>query len=359
MSITLTRRGFGRAACATLAAPVLAVEPGWAKLPTEPYKGKQDDISLIDPDTGWYGNGQGKLYRTRDGGLSWQKIWDQPGTFIRALGFADAARGWLGNVGTGYYPGVTDSHPLYATSDGGTSWQKVEAPGITAVAGICGIDVLQERRVFQGELQVAEVIHAAGRVGGPAMLLRSTDSGASWSVHDLTQQAGMILDVKFHDRTIGFVASATDSDVEKAHAQILATSDGGKSWTPVWQGSRPFENVWKMAWPSAKTGYATVQSYNPDPANTRRLIIKTVDGGRSWRELPLVEAPGVQQFGIGFVDDKRGWVGCRANGYETRDGGVSWAPVEMGKAINKVRIVRKGGVTRAFAIGTDVYRLDL
>ncbi|MFZ1564721.1 hypothetical protein, partial [Sphingorhabdus sp.] len=39
---------------------------GWRKLPTVPYKGKQDDISFVDVEHGWYGNGEGKLYRTTD-----------------------------------------------------------------------------------------------------------------------------------------------------------------------------------------------------------------------------------------------------------------------------------------------------
>ena len=86
--------------------------------------GKQDDIAFVSPDTGWYGNGSGKLYRTADGGETWAKVWEQPGTFIRALGFVDARHGFLGNVGTDYYPSVTDTRPLYRTRDGGVTWTK-------------------------------------------------------------------------------------------------------------------------------------------------------------------------------------------------------------------------------------------
>ena len=76
--------------------PVLgSTLPTWQRLPTEPYRGKQDDIAFVSPDSGWYG------------------------TFIRALGFVDALHGYLGNVGTEYYPGVTDTRPLYRTLDGG------------------------------------------------------------------------------------------------------------------------------------------------------------------------------------------------------------------------------------------------
>ena len=43
--------------------PVLgSTLPTWQRLPTEPYRGKQDDIAFVSPDSGWYGNGDGKLY---------------------------------------------------------------------------------------------------------------------------------------------------------------------------------------------------------------------------------------------------------------------------------------------------------
>lgn len=346
----------GLVACAT---PPVAAESAstWRKLVTEPYQGKQDDISFVTPDIGWYGNGAGKLYRTGDGGATWTKVWDQPGTFIRALGFLDERTGFLGNVGTEYYPGVTDTHPLYRTGDGGATWAPIEADGIGIVKGICGIDVLRLERIFQGERRTETIIHAAGRVGGPATMLRSTDSGVTWKVIDLRPHAGMILDVKFQDANTGFVCAASSDDLAQANAMILRTTDGGVTWAPVYRSARAFENCWKMSFPSRRVGYATVQNYAE--GETKRYVVKTTDGGATWRELPLVDDARVREFGIGFVDENRGWVGATTAGFETRDGGATWAPVEMGRAVNKIRIVRAGATTRAYAIGVNVHRLDL
>lgn len=347
--------GLALGGCAS-SAQIPAPPTAWRRLNTEAYPGKQDDISFVTPDLGWYGNGAGKLYRTQDGGESWEKIWEQPGTFIRALAFVDANEGYLGNVGVGYYPNVSDAHPLYRTRDGGATWSPVEAEGIGMLKGVCGIDILHRRRIYQGELRPTTVIHAAGRVGGPAAMLRSVDGGETWQALDLSAHAGMILDVKFFSADEGLVCAASSADLEQANALVLRTRDGGATWATAYRGQRVYENCWKMNFPSRRVGYATVQSYNEsDPV---RVVIKTIDGGATWRELPMVSDAAAREFGVGFVNEDWGWVGASGSGYETRDGGASWAPVEMGRAVNKIRILRDGPRWRAFAIGVTVHRLD-
>ena len=356
--IRIDRRTFTLAAAAAFVAPRASSAPAsaWRALPTEPYPGKQDDIFFVTPEIGWYGNGAGKLYRTTNGGELWEKVWDQPGTFIRALGFLDERNGFLGNVGAGYHPSATDTHPLYRTRDGGATWTPVEAPGIGIVQGICGIDVLHRQQIFQGELRPATVIHAAGRVGGPATMLRSLDGGETWRVIDLRPHAGMILDVKFFDAQNGLVCAATSDDLEKANALILRTEDGGETWTRAYQSARLFENCWKMNFPSRQVGYATVQNYQD--GMTKRIVAKTTDGGATWRELALVDDAKVREFGVGFLTDDVGWVGTSTTGFETRNGGQTWTPVEMGRAVNKIRILHNGARIRAFAIGVQVHRYD-
>jgi photosystem II stability/assembly factor-like uncharacterized protein len=88
------------------------------------------------------------------------------------------------------------------------------------------------------------------------------------------------------------------------------------------------------------------------------VIVKTEDGGASWRELFLADDARVREFGIGFVDENRGWVGASTTGFETRDGGASWTPVAMGQAVNKIRVLKQGEGFRAFAIGVQLHRLD-
>ncbi len=65
-------------------------------------------------------------------------------------------------------------------------------------------------------------------------------------------------------------------------------------------------------------------------------------------------------YGINFMNSSRGWVGGSTGGYETIDGGQSWHAVTMGTSTNKIRIEsRSDGGTSVFAIGKEVYKLDI
>ncbi len=333
--------------------------PAWRNLATEPSRGKQDDIFFLDENRGWYANGAGKIFRTTDGGATWTQQVHMPGTYFRCLAFVDERHGFAGNIGPGYFPNVTDSVPLYETKDGGESWQPVTTIAGPPVVGLCALQVLREPFVNAGQLDERLRIIGVGRVGGPAAMIISDDLGATWQPVNLGPHAAMAFDVHFFNRNEGVVAAATDADVQKSNALILTTSDGGKTWTRAWQSQRPFELTWKIAFPTRDVGYVTIQSYNPDPAVKERFVAKTTDGGRTWAQLTLTGDARVREFGVAFATESLGWVGAMPNGFQTTDGGTTWTPVEMGNAVNRIRLIRTPQGIVGYAIGLNVYRLDL
>jgi photosystem II stability/assembly factor-like uncharacterized protein len=329
---------------------ISAAEADWHSMPTEPYPKKRDDIVFIDHRLGFYGTGKGRLFRTDDGGRSWQPAWEHAGTFIRSLGFIDARRGFLGNLGEGL-AGTTDPIPLYRTVDGGLTWQPAYT-GSPAMAGVCAIDILKAHAILEGDVRERIIVHAAGRANGPAQMLRSEDGGESWTFIDLSDRAGMILDVKFLDPDTGFVFAGTSSDVAQSHALILKTRDGGRTWRETYRSSRPKEIIWKASFPTARTAYATLQSN--DETNVQQRILKSTDGGNHWQELPLVRDKAAQEFGVGFVDAIQGWVGTAVGGFATVDGGKAWRPVNLAPKANKIRTHAADGTPMIYAIGSEI-----
>jgi photosystem II stability/assembly factor-like uncharacterized protein len=331
-------------------------EKGWKKLNTERYPGKQDDITFINEKEGWYVNGYGSIYNTKNGGETWEKQLEKKGTFFRTIAFVDNLVGFAGTVGTDYFSNVTDSIPLYGTRDGGKTWKPVDYKG-PYVKGLCAIDIVKEQYINHGKIDYKIHIYAVGRVGSPANMMVSHDGGETWTSNSMNNDCKMLFDIKMFDKNNGFVCAASDEDMEKSNALILKTSDGGKSWKKVYQSNRPFEGTWKASFPTKQVGYVTIQSYNPDPNVKQQRIAKTTDGGETWNEINLVEDAGAREFGIGFIDENHGFVGTMNSGYETKDGGKTWSKVNLGMACNKIRIYKDvNGKTFGYAIGVDVLK---
>jgi photosystem II stability/assembly factor-like uncharacterized protein len=338
----------------------------WAKNPkpwkkiwtTKPYPGKQDDITFVDENTGWYVNGYGSIYRTDDGGNTWDKQVEKKGTFFRCIAFLDKNIGFAGTVGTDYFPNVTDTIPLYGTKDGGKTWNPVNYKG-NYVKGLCAIDIVKEQYINHGEIAYKHHLFGVGRVGSPANSLISHDGGETWVSKSMNADCKMLFDIKMFNKKEGFACAATDEDIEKSNALILKTVDGGETWQKVYQSNRPFEGTWKASFPSRDVGYVTIQSYNPDTLAKQQRIAKTIDGGNTWKEINLVEdAEGGREFGIGFLDEKHGYVGTLNSGYETKDGGTTWTKVNLGRACNKIRMYKNAkGEAYGYSIGVNLFKL--
>ena len=287
---------------------VYAQDITWKKLETEDYKGKQDDITFIDENTGWYVNGFGNIFHTEDGGATWQNQLKKEGTFFRTIAFIDKNVCFAGTVGTDYFPNVKDSIPLYGTKDGGKTWNPVKYKG-PYVKGLCAIDVVKEQVINSGNIDYKYHLFAVGRVGSPANFMVSHDSGETWTSNSMDKDCKMLFDIKMFNKIEGFACAASSDDMATSNAVILKTKDGGKTWKKVYQSKRPFECTWKASFPTKKVGYVTIQSYNPDEKVNQQHVAKTIDSGKTWKELDLVADAKSREFGVGFIDENHGFVG--------------------------------------------------
>ena len=315
----------------------------WRKLENAPtIAGKQDDV-FFRADHGWSVNGKGEIWGTSDAGETWTKLFTKAGTYFRAITFVDDQHGFAGNIGTDYYPDVTDATPLYETKNGGIDWAPVTTITGAAPRGVCNFSTLDEHTIV-----------ATGRVGGPSFVIRSNDSGATWQSQDVSADLPMLVDSHFSDGQTGLLTGASSTDAT-SHCKILRTTDGGTTWNAAFTSEGKGEMCWKMSFPTPNVGYAAVLTFG----KTKSSFLKTTDGGVTWSALPFVKGA-YAALGVGFVTEKIGWIGGEASGkpaYRTRDGGLTWeADDSLGPYINRIRFLDDH---TAYAIGSSIYKWEV
>ncbi|GEM_PF-447710 len=312
-------------------------EGAWQVLPNSPLAPyyHHDDIFFIDANVGWVCNISGEIWKTTDGGVSWTRVLNQPGTAFRTLTFVDEMNGWVGNLGPGSWVGGTfDPNPLYATTDGGLSWSPVTNIIGPVPDGICGLYAIGP-----------DTIHGAGRYAGDAYFISSTDGGASWVSQDLSTSYGAFVDVLFITPDEGYITGSSSG----GNAVLLHTLDGGASWTT--EITNNAYHYWKIGFASATFGYGVCWS-----GVDADKWIRTYDGGQTWSDATF--AGGYEANGIGFLDEQTGWIGGHeANTYQTTDGGATWNTIQIdtiyGDYINKFLRVSDSVL---YAVGNRVYK---
>jgi photosystem II stability/assembly factor-like uncharacterized protein len=183
-------------------------------------------------------------------------------------------------------------------------------------------------------------VYAVGRfLGGTADYFVSNDAGRTWVVSDLRKFAYALVDVAFLSDSIGLIGGMSPAPIDAGGATILKTNDGGRTWRTVFTSLDGRGFVWKLFPVSDRLIYAAMQSQD----GVYRLA-KSADGGDHWAVLVVARdrpgGPGIQA--VGFASADTGWVGGFFEGmFRTVDGGATWQYVSVpDRNIN--RVVRVG-----------------
>ncbi len=189
------------------------------------------DIHARDASTAWIlsaGNGdQSRIYRTTDGGTTWALQF----TNADSAAFYDCLTFFDDRIGVAYSDAVGGRTLILRTTDGGGSWAHLPASAVPAP--------LEGEGAFAasgGCVTSAGARHGWVALGGPgARLLRTTDAGATWSLHEtpfVRGASGGMTAVAFQDPMTGLgVAGRIDQmNADTAGAAFGISRDGGRSW---------------------------------------------------------------------------------------------------------------------------------
>ncbi|MBW4618100.1 MAG: hypothetical protein KME17_01785 [Cyanosarcina radialis HA8281-LM2] len=312
---------------------------------------RTDDIWFIDPMVGWAVNSNGQIIKTTDGGNTWEQQF-QDSIYLRCVGFANELKGWAGTL--------TEGKRLYSTTDGGQNWQLIDniLPEL-APSAICGLCVVNESVVYGSGTNYAD---------RPPGMMKTVDGGATWTAWDMSAYASNLIDNYFiNDRCGWVVGGKADPSIANPTRDdlipvVLYTEDGGKTWVNrVADMSDAFpigEWGWKIQFLNENIGFVSLENFN------QGAILKTTDGGKTWTRFPINDPQkNANLEGIGFIDEKQGWVGGWGDanfegGFSsaTKDGGKNWQDAnEIGQFINRFRFFGNP-VTVGYASGKTVYK---
>jgi photosystem II stability/assembly factor-like uncharacterized protein len=208
----------------------------------------------------------------------------------------------------------------------------------------------------------ARVAWASGASGTYA---RTTDGGRTWRAGVVPGAEGLdFRDVDAFDANTAYLLAIGEGE----SSRIYKTEDGGAHWTLQFQNRRAAAFFDCMAFWTRARGLAM-----SDPVEGRFLVIKTEDGGRSWKETGASGMPaalaGEGAFAASGTCVTTGgasdaWFGtggpAGARVFRTHDGGRSWevsaTPLATGKAAGVFSLSFRDAA-RGAAVGGD-YTLE-
>jgi photosystem II stability/assembly factor-like uncharacterized protein len=214
-----------------------------------------------------FDGGAARIYRTQDGGASWQEAWrlEHPNVFLDFVTFFDETRGFA------FSDPVDGSFLVLRTEDGGASWTRVDGlpaplPGEAAFAAS-----------GTGAAAVAGGYGWFATGGGSsARVLRTRDYGRTWAAAATplpgAATAG-IFGIAFADTLHGVAIGGDFQQPQLAAPNVLRTSDGGDTWTLA-GSTTPAGVKYGVAWQGERL-------IAPAPAGTAYSL----DGGRTWHAL--------------------------------------------------------------------------
>lgn len=301
--------------------------PTTVPLPTE--------VEVSSPVAGvvWAFVGGSLLFRSRDGGATWEQrplpsVGPGPNG---GAAFGSDQDGLVLQVGSPATQCMAQGARMWRTSDAGATWMQVPEVrsniGLTASAGI-------EVGQCKGPLSFVDAkrgfVGAVDRNSAP-MIYRTTDGGVSWSPSQrLPDPAGFRTQVGFtlgvgavHAVGSTLLLQASGSNLNTAGTAstvqnfVFRSTDGGATWMPL--AAVPSDVPVSVAFVTATRWLRLIA-----PGQS----VETTDAGVSWHAYAsdYGQAAPVPPVVV-FADANVGYATVRGSIQRTVDGGAHWVPI--------------------------------
>jgi photosystem II stability/assembly factor-like uncharacterized protein len=256
-------------------------------------------VAPSDPNILYVGSGEGLhrpdlsvgdgIYRSADGGRTWAHLGLTDGQQIPDLAVdpKDPNRLFAAVLGHPYGPNA--ERGIYRSRDGGVTWQRVLSKDDDTGGSAVAIDPSRPNLVYAalwqdrlGPWEDKNEFHGTG--GG---LFKSADGGDTWQrldkgLPDNASQVNFSIAASRPDRLYAVVGTnEPGAYASAAGLGVFRSDDGGASWTRITSDPRPALRIGGGDLPIIR-----VDPSNPDVVYSTGIVtMKSVDGGKTWTSL--------------------------------------------------------------------------
>jgi photosystem II stability/assembly factor-like uncharacterized protein len=247
-------------------------------------------VSQADPNVIYAGTGETAIrsnvshgdgvYKSTDGGRTWTNVGLKETRHIGEIEIHPANPDIVSVVALGHAWGQNEDRGVYRTLDGGQSWEKVLYKSEKAGAIDISMDPNNPRIIFASFWEGQRLPHGATSGGEDSGLLRSMDGGDTWE--DITRNSGLPEGIwgKSGVTVSGAKAGRVWSQIEAENAGVFRSDDYGQTWTQVNDdldvGRRPWYYMHIYADPQ-----------DPETVYICNLqFLKSIDGGKTFKQIP-------------------------------------------------------------------------
>jgi hypothetical protein len=238
----------------------------------------------VVPGTSPPSSGQGGIFRTTNGGTSWQNM-TASGMYTNVLSFCNIVSFFTPSIGITQGDPVNGGFEIWRTTNGGLSWSAIPAANIPAPNG--------------SEFAIVNLYYKLGTSNlwfgtNAGRIYYTTNAGVNWSVSTVAAST-TITEIAFTSPQVGICYAYNGT----ANLDVYRTTNGGASWTLI----SPIGNI----------GYADIigipgtgyfASFGSATGNA--YLSYSTDNGDNWIDWGSV---GIQYLTGDFVDPSTGWAG--------------------------------------------------
>ena len=291
-------------------------------------------IDPSDPDnTVWVGTGEiwtrnsvsygDGLYKTDNGGKSWTKIGFENSDRIASIQINpnNSNEVYVGVLGALW--GDSEDRGIYKTTDGGETWDKILYINETTGCSDLTIDPNEPSTVYAAMWEFRRTAYSFNSGGANSALYKSTDGGATWrKIHngypsgDLGRIAVAV--APSQTNTLYSVIEAEN----KEDKGLYRSDDGGETWV---QKSNDFELTVRPFYFSR----LVVDPKNPEKVVKAGLLASiSEDGGETFRTIGSGVHPDIHDFSFDPHNSDRMYLASDGGTYRSWDGGTVWEMVK-------------------------------